>query len=294
MGGGVQKVPFPLDKRLWHPSLLPGHIVLVSTTEPGGQVDIAPKSWVTMVAARIPIVAFGCNTAHATYQNICASGAFVINIPDASLAERIWKLPDHHGEERIRQSGFSLAPSQQVEAPIVADCAGHLECIYDSEKRYADEVMIFGRIVAASIDADCLESGPPQQYFRLRPAFFLEGGLFGMLDTAYRVGSLPPTNLPLFVIEPGEPTNAHDGSAVLKEHLSYLDQLRTTGRLLMAGAFGADAQHSASAAGGATPPGGGMYVVNASSLEEAAALAKEDPMVRAGASFSVRAWRRSF
>ena len=285
MAADVEKVPFSLDKRRWHPSVLPGHIVVVSTIDPDGRANIAPKSWVTMAALRVPVVAFGCNVAHTTYQNIRASKAFVINIPDASLVEQIWRLPDHAGEERLRRSGFTLAPSQQVSPPLVAECSAHLECVYDSEKQYGQEVMIFGRVVAASMDADCLEGDPAGQYFRLRPAFFLEAGLCGTLDTAHQVNSLPPTNLRFFVVEVGEPTSAGDDRTVLEEHLAYLALLRRSGRLLMAGPFEAETPGEA---------GGGMYIVRTASREEAALVAKEDPLVLAGADVAIRAWRRTF
>lgn len=286
MAGDVEKVPLSLDKRQWHPSVLPGHIVVVSTLDQEGRANIAPKSWVTMAALRVPVVAFGCNTAHATYQNIRRSEAFVINIPDASLVERIWALPDYQGEERLQRSGFTLTPSQQVSAPLVAECRAHLECVYDDVKQYGQEVMIFGRVVAASMDADCLEGDPAGQYFRLRPAFFLEGGLCGMLDTAHQVNSLPPTNLRFFMIEVGEPTSAGDARAVLAEHLSYLAQLRRSRRLLMAGPF------EATTAGGAGR--GGMYIVRTASQKEAALVAEHDPLVLAGADFAVTPWRRTF
>jgi flavin reductase (DIM6/NTAB) family NADH-FMN oxidoreductase RutF/uncharacterized protein YciI len=294
MAPNPKRLPFAVDKHQWHPSVLPGQIVLVSTVGPEGQANIAPKSWVTMVAFEGSIVAFGCNVTHTTYQNIRRSGAFVINVPDASLVERIWELPGYRGDDRIRHGGFTLAPSQRVDAPIVTDCPAHLECVYDSEKRYGDEVMIFGRIVAASIDADCLEGDPSQQYFRLRPVFFLEKDICGTLDAAHRLEALPPMDLLLFVVEVGDPSIARETAAVLKQHLSFLGQLRRTGRLLMAGAFASDAQRGGATTAGPRSSGGDMYVVSASSLEDAAAVAKQDPIVLAGAPFVVKAWRRSF
>ncbi|MGH3050387.1 MAG: flavin reductase family protein, partial [Gaiellaceae bacterium] len=60
------KAAFDLDKHSWHPSVLPGQIVLVSTVDERAAPNVAPKSWVTMAAFAGPIVAFGCTDEHRT------------------------------------------------------------------------------------------------------------------------------------------------------------------------------------------------------------------------------------
>jgi uncharacterized protein YciI len=181
-----------------------------------------------------------------------------------------------------------MQPAQVVDAPLVSECRAHLECIYDDDKRYGDEVMIFGRIAAMSVDAECLEGESPAQYFHLRPVFFLEDGTYGALDAAHRVGALPPTEMALFLIEVGEPPDRDQAAAqvLLDEHLAYLSALRQRNQLVMAGAF---------RGGDATGRGaGGMYVVSAASLGQAEDIARQDPMVAARAAYMVKAWQRSF
>src|SRR5262245_22108941 len=119
---GTTKVSLALDKGTWHPSMIPGQIVLVSTVSAQGEPNLAPKCWITMAAFSGPILAFGCNTAHATYQNILATRAFVVNIPAEPLAERIWLLMRFHGAERLWRSGFTFQPAQKVQPPLIAEC----------------------------------------------------------------------------------------------------------------------------------------------------------------------------
>lgn len=182
------KIPFSPDKRSWRPSALPGQIVLVSTVDGGGRANVAPKSWISMVAMGEPVLGFGCNVTHTTYRNARDTGVFVVNVLPAWEAERAWSLLDVHGEERLRASGLTLVPARCVAAPLVAECRAHLECELDDVKRYGDEVFLFGRIVAASIDADCREGEAEQQYDRLRPVFFLENGVYGGLGSIRRIG----------------------------------------------------------------------------------------------------------
>jgi flavin reductase (DIM6/NTAB) family NADH-FMN oxidoreductase RutF len=181
------KVALPVDKRAWHPSVLPGQIVLVSTVDAEGRPNVAPKSWVTMVAFAGPIVAFGCNVTHATYRNVVAMEEFVVNVLPESLTTRAWALSDLHGEQRVRECGLTPVPARIVRAPLVDECPAHLECELDDVKRYGDEVLIFGRVVAASIDRKCLDAPVAEQYEQLAPVFFLEADTYARLGPVQRV-----------------------------------------------------------------------------------------------------------
>jgi flavin reductase (DIM6/NTAB) family NADH-FMN oxidoreductase RutF len=186
------KVPMPLDKHDWHPSVLPGQVVLVSTVDEDGAPNVAPKSWITMAAFGGPVLAFGCHVSHATYRNAAATGQFVVNVPPAELAERVWELPQRHGAERLAHAGFTLLPAQKVRPPLVGECRAHLECALDDVKHYDAEVFVFGRVVAASADEEVLDGDVAARYARLRPFFFLEDRVYGPLAGARSVAAQPP------------------------------------------------------------------------------------------------------
>ena len=77
-------VELSLDKHSWSPSPLLGQVVLVTSVDAHGVIDVAPKSMVSMAAFAGPIVGFGCNVEHGTYRNIESTGEFVINVPDGA------------------------------------------------------------------------------------------------------------------------------------------------------------------------------------------------------------------
>lgn len=270
------KVPFGLDKQAWHPSPLPGQIVLVSTVDASGRANVATKSWVSMVAFGGPVVGFGCNVSHTTYRNTKETGCFVINVPPAWEAERAWALADVHGEERLRASGLTLEPAQLVAAPLVAECLAHFECELDDVRYYGDEVFILGRIVSASIDSDCLAGSPEGRYTRLQPIFFLEEGTYAPLDAARHVKQ--DVAIPLYLVEMTAPLSSADVDA----HVRYLDELARSGRLALAGPFDGDD-------GGPS----GIYVLRAGSASEADAIVRSDPLVASGASYVIRSWVRT-
>jgi flavin reductase (DIM6/NTAB) family NADH-FMN oxidoreductase RutF/uncharacterized protein YciI len=277
------KVAFPADKADWHPSVLPGPIVLVSTVDARGEPNIAPKSFISMMAFGGPVLAFGCHRSHATARNAEAAGEFVVNFPPEALAERIWAMPGSHGAERIARSGLSLLPARTVAPPLIAECKAHLECKLASVTRLEAEVVVFGKIVAAAIDEDCLGSPLADQYFRLRPVFFLEEGVYGSIDAAKRIGAAWPTEQSLTVVELYDPPGGRDAEA----HVAHLRSLRDSGVLLMAGPYDGwreepDGPHPA-----------GMLIL-AVPEDEAREIAEADPLVRAGARYVIRRWTRTF
>jgi flavin reductase (DIM6/NTAB) family NADH-FMN oxidoreductase RutF/uncharacterized protein YciI len=291
---GTRKLSLALDKESWHPSVLPGQIVVVSTVNEHGEPNLAPKSWITMAAMAGPVIAFACNTAHATYQNIVATGAFVINIPAEPLAERIWLLMRFHGTERLWQSGFTFQPAQKVRPPLIAECRAHLECELESVKQYTDEVVIFGTIIAASIDADCQIGALADQYFALRPVFFLEDNTYGSIDTAKRVDRVCPAEQRGFVVQMELSPDQRASAALTTDHVRFLRELRATGRLLMAGTFVDDPGAGAVDRTDSVHLANELYVISAASYQQAAAAAAQDPLLQAGARCTIRAWTRTF
>jgi flavin reductase (DIM6/NTAB) family NADH-FMN oxidoreductase RutF/uncharacterized protein YciI len=274
-----EKIPFALRKEEWHPSVLPGLIVLVSTVNQREEPNIAAKSWISIVASRGPLLAFGCNRAHTTARNAEAAGEFVVNLPPEALVERIWAMPASHGAERIRRSGLTLRPASMVRPPLVAECRAHLECTLEWIMGPSDEVVLCGRVVAASIDADCRESSLADQYFRLRPVFFLEDGVYGSLDAAKRVNAACPAAQALAVVELHDPPADDD---ILVRHLAYLRSLRDSGVLVMAGPFK-----------GRNEQGPTGMIVLAVPEAQARRIAEADPLVKAGARYIVRGWTRT-
>ena len=277
------KIAFPVDKADWHPSVLPGPIVLISTVDAQGEPNIAPKSWISMMAFRGPVVAFGCHRSHATARNAEEAGQFVVNFPPEALVERIWAMPASHGPERIARSGLTLLPARQVAPPLIGECKAHLECTLEAVTRMGEEVVVFGKIVAATIDEDCTGSSLADQYFRLRPVFFLEEGVYGSIDAAKRIGAAWPAEQSLMVVELHDPPGDQDAEA----HVAFLRSLRDSGVLLMAGPYDGwpdDPDQS-------RPTG---MIILAAPEDKAREIAETDPLVRAGARYVIRRWNRTF
>jgi len=87
----MKKVSFPVDKQKWHPSLIPGAIVLISSYNSEKELNIAPKSWIQMVSFEPSILMFSGTKGNITENNILETKCFGVNIVDSSLAAKTYE-----------------------------------------------------------------------------------------------------------------------------------------------------------------------------------------------------------
>jgi flavin reductase (DIM6/NTAB) family NADH-FMN oxidoreductase RutF len=180
-----EKSPLSIDKRASSPSPLAGQIVLVTTVNADGQSNVAPKSWISMMAFDPALLAVGCNLRHWTARNILRTGEFVVNFPGDDLARAVWLCQELPHPRPIEAVGLTARPAQAVSPPLVEECRAHLECVLFQEVAFGSEVVFFGNIVAGSVDREALSAADPYAY--LRPLLYLEEGTYGVIEGARRL-----------------------------------------------------------------------------------------------------------
>ncbi len=183
--GTKEKVDLPVSKKGWHPSPLLGQVVLVTTCNEDGTSNVAPKSWISVMAFEPSLLALGCNLEHRTAQNILRSREFVVNVPGADLVEKVWAAYRLPHPRPVEAAALTPIPSRRVRPPRIEECKAHLECILEDHMAYGEEVLLLGRIVAVSVDAEA--SRAPDPYAYLRPFVFLEGGTYGVIERSQRI-----------------------------------------------------------------------------------------------------------
>ena len=184
----MRKRPYPIDKREWHPSLIPGPVVLIGTYNARKEPNIAPKSWLQMASFEPPILMFSGTKGNTTERNILESRCFTVNFIDSSMVPKVHQCIKWFGRERIAKAGFTLIEASKVRAPLVDECKAHLECRLHRAEEVGSGFIVFGEIVAASIWEEILYAGAERGYELLDPVFFLENGMFAKLGRIIRVG----------------------------------------------------------------------------------------------------------
>ena len=118
-----------------------------------------------------------------TLQRIFSTGEFVVNIPGRELASKVRKAGESKGmaKEEIEKIGLTPLRLVKISTPRIAECKAHLECTLDWTKKYRDEVVIFGRVLLASIDQKAVEGTLEQRYKYLRLMTHLDENAYGVI-----------------------------------------------------------------------------------------------------------------
>ena len=140
-----------------------------------------------MVASQPPTLAFNCNLEHWTARNVLRSREFVVNVPGAEIVSNVWATGHLSHPRSVEAAGFTPIASAKVKPPRVAECRVHLECTLDRHVKYGREVVLFGKIVAASADEAVTKAVDPFSVYRT--FVYLEVGTYGIIGAARRVHS---------------------------------------------------------------------------------------------------------
>lgn len=133
--------------------LQPGPVTLV-TARHKNKANVMVAAWVTNVSNDPPMVALAVYPARYTHDLIEKSGQFALNIPPRPLAERVKKIGETTGDDgdKFVANKLTLYEAKQVNAPLIVECIGHLECGVIDTVRAGNHTLFLAEIVAASAD----------------------------------------------------------------------------------------------------------------------------------------------
>ena len=148
-----------------------GQLVIVTTINKNGIVNAAVKSEIMSAVSNPPILAFSCNLTHHTAQNILEQHEFVVNIPGEDIVKQIMETSKDYPREvnELEKAGLHAVPSSVVKPPRIEECPVNLECKEEFLKLYDDEIIIFGHVVAVSIDEEVFQASIEDRYRIAKP-----------------------------------------------------------------------------------------------------------------------------
>ena len=173
------KKEVPLNQAKW--IIEAGCVVLVT----GGTMDhanVMTFSWQTPVHTSDPcIVLLVVNRTRYTYELIKKNNELVINVPGADLLE-----PTHmvgsvtgRGIDKFAKSGLTPVGAKVVEPPLIAECAGHLECRVVEIHGVQTHDLLICEVVYASVETEFFDGAwIPEKFHTLH---YLHGNKYGLL-----------------------------------------------------------------------------------------------------------------
>ena len=168
----MTKKSFPLSKvyRL----LEPGPVVMVSTVFKG-RPNVMTMSWHTMIDFEPPIVACVIGDQSYTFDVVKAPKECVINIPTASLAQKVVGCGSVSGRTSDKFKAFRLTPvpASTVKAPLVGECYANLECKVIDQRMATRYNFFILEVVQAWIDP--LKKNPRTIHHQGKGVFMVGG-----------------------------------------------------------------------------------------------------------------------
>ena len=191
-------------KPFWYADvvILPKLITIITTIDKEGNVNAAPYAQFLQydVLENNPRVYIGMRKFTHTYQNIAATGEFVVNFPPADFLEDMMETCRFYpqGVNELEHTRFTQIPSQKVSPPSIKECGQIIECTLD--KQYLlDNIQghVIGNVVALVLDEELITVGREERFRKLNLPIGLGDEkrkyfYFGLIDTIEKHELKPP------------------------------------------------------------------------------------------------------
>jgi flavin reductase (DIM6/NTAB) family NADH-FMN oxidoreductase RutF len=136
--------------------LFPLPVVLLSAGRHDGVRGLMTASWVSTVCSEPPILALGVRPNRHTHSLIRQRGELAINLPDASLLEKLDAAGQISGNDGDKFTLLGLTPqkAQVIAAPLVAECPVNLECKVRQAHRLGSHDLFLAEVVCVHMSED--------------------------------------------------------------------------------------------------------------------------------------------
>ncbi len=148
---------------------------VITTVDERGRVNAAPVATCLRNNHAPTCFEFTVDVGKHTAQNVLATSEFVVNIVpfDRAVLEKVQvaalKFPKGVNELEVAQ--LTAIPSKAVKPPRIGECVSHFECRLEWTKQWlGSRLTVVGRVVAASVDRDCVDEQGFVVHERLRTA----------------------------------------------------------------------------------------------------------------------------
>ncbi|MGB7061040.1 MAG: flavin reductase family protein [Candidatus Zixiibacteriota bacterium] len=146
--------------------LFPLPAVMVSCQKRGEteKPNIITLSWVGVLCSEPPMLGIGVRKNRFSYDLICRSKAFVVNVPKGDLLNATDFCGTHSGKDVDKFAEAKLTPvaCAKTGAPLIKECPVNLECELKEMVELGSHTLFIGQIVATHIDSEYLdEKGRP-------------------------------------------------------------------------------------------------------------------------------------
>jgi len=177
-------------EKYWDRLFAPGgHLAMITTADGQGRVNAASYATCVRIVHKPVQIAFTTGVRGDTGRNLLETGQFVVNLPqferDILEKVRIVGLPFAPGVDELEKAGLTALPSTVVKPPRIAECLRHFECEVVWTKEWLNRIMVVGNVVAASVEASCVDEKGYIVWDRIKPVAFCGAPYVNMFAAGY-------------------------------------------------------------------------------------------------------------
>lgn len=158
-----------------------GPTVLVTTSD-GRRDNVMAAAWTIPLNWDPALMAVVIGEQAHSLKTIRKTRELALNIPGAKLLEQVLYCGSVCGEkvDKFAAAGLTKLKAKKIRPPLIAECAGHIECRVRKIEKYADAALVVCDVLAAAVDADKYD-----KFFRADKAATLHhlgGKTFGVIN----------------------------------------------------------------------------------------------------------------
>jgi len=116
-------------------------------------------SWVMPVAEEPPRVAVAVDKEAFTYELIESYGEFTVNVCGSEKLDLLYTLGTSSGRsvDKVKALGLSVRKGVKVDAPVLADAIGVLECTVSGKLESEDTTLLVGDVVYVEVSEELFD-----------------------------------------------------------------------------------------------------------------------------------------
>ena len=113
-------------------------------------INLMTAAWCMPVSKKPPMLAVAIGPSRFTHGLIINSGEFSVCIPGRDLVEQVMccgTTSGRSGDNKFEKCNLTAVTGEHVQAPLVAECLGAIECKLDSHPTTGDHSIIIGEVL---------------------------------------------------------------------------------------------------------------------------------------------------
>jgi flavin reductase (DIM6/NTAB) family NADH-FMN oxidoreductase RutF len=136
----------------------PGPVALITTLY-RDQPNVMTAAWLLPLSLDPVLVGVAIQPSRLTHEFITRTEAFALNIPNLDLISAVHACGMTSGREsdKFEANGLVPADPRKIDAPLIAQCVGHIECGVEDRVAFGDHDLFIGRVLAVSADAEAFD-----------------------------------------------------------------------------------------------------------------------------------------